>query len=63
MREEKIETGMDYGEGKLRFLKEFRVVLCMKCRCYVAPGMVRGHFRDGKLHLGIKRKEINKIVA
>ena len=58
-----METGMDYGEGKLRFLKEFGVVLCVKCRCYVAPGVVRGHFRDGKLHLGVKRKEINEIVA
>jgi hypothetical protein len=54
---------MDYREGKLRFLKEFRVVLYVKYRCCIAPGIVKGHFRDGKLHLGIKRKGINKIVA
>jgi hypothetical protein len=58
-----MEIEMDYREGKLRFLKEFGVVLCVECRCCVAPGVVKGHFRDGKLHLGVKRKEINKIVA
>jgi hypothetical protein len=58
-----MEIEMDYGEGKLRFLKEFGVVLCVKCRCCVAPGVVKGHFRDGKLHLGVKRKGIDEIVA
>jgi hypothetical protein len=63
-REEKIEIEMKYGGGeKLRFLKEFGVVLCVKCGCCVAPDVVKGHFRDRKMHLGEKAKEINEIVA
>lgn len=60
---QRSEKEVKREEEKLRFLKEFGVVLCVKCGCCVAPGVVKGHFRDGKMHLGVKGKEINEIVA
>jgi hypothetical protein len=35
---------MDYRERKLKFLKEFRIVLYINYRCYIALGIVKGHF-------------------
>jgi len=42
----------------LKFLKDFGVVLCVDCSCYITPHVVKGHFRKGKAHKGVDRKKI-----
>ena len=51
------------GNGELKFLREFGVVLCVVCKCCVAPHVVVGHFRDGKAHRGVKMKRIEEMVC
>lgn len=56
-------SGGERRNGELKFLGEFGVVLCVKCGCCVVPDVVNGHFRDGKLHIRVKKKRIKEIMS
>jgi len=46
---------------ELKFLSKFRVMLYVRCSCYVTPHVIKGHLRNGKVHKGIRGKKIKEI--
>jgi len=46
---------------ELKFLSEFRVVLYIRCSCYIAPHIIKGHLRNRKAHKGVRGKKIKEI--
>ena len=46
---------------ELKFLSKFRVMLYIRCSCYIRLHVIKGHLRNRKVHKGVRGKKIKEI--